>query len=327
MRYAIAVLLLGLIGGGADAATVYVAAEKAASLSVVDTTGKRREIPLPINPHNVDLTPDRRFALASGIATTSAEGHATHPAGGELVIVDLRDDAPAITARIAVGSHPGHVVPGKDGTVAYVTDAKSNSVVVVDLKERTVKSSIPVGRSPHGLRLSPDSRTLAVANMGEQTVTLIDLDEPQRSNVITVGRRPTQVAFSPDGSRLVVTLNAEDRAAIIDLATLKVMARPAVGRGPVQLVVTPDDTRALIANQGNAAKPDDRLAVISMTTGNLEKMVQVGSGAHGVALAPDGGSVFVTNTYANTVSEVDLKTLETRWSASTGAGPNGVAAR
>lgn len=87
----------------------------------------------------------------------------------------------------------------------------------------------------------------------------------------------------------MVSLNGEDKVAIIDVASRKVLRRAPVGNGPVQVSVTPDGKTALVANQGSAAKPDNRVSVISLDDGRLIKSVTVGKGAHGVVIGPDGG--------------------------------------
>jgi YVTN family beta-propeller protein len=229
-------------------------------------------------------------------------------------------------ATIELGGEPSHVVPAVSGKRAYVTDSRNDSVVVVDLQAKMVAARIPVGSYPHGLRLSPDGRLLAVANMNSDTVSLVDLDAG-RSDTIAVGRRPVQVAFSPDGRRLFVTLNAEDNVAAVDLQTRRVLYRAAVGRGPVQLAVTPDGKRIVVANQGPESAPDDRVTVLNAVDGSLVQQIDTGRGAHGVAIDSSGDMAYVTNTYEDSVSAVDLIVLREVKRYRTGKEPNGIAVR
>lgn len=53
----------------------------------------------------------------------------------------------------------------------------------------------------------------------------------------------------------------------------------------------------------------------------------VGKSAHGVTIAPDGRSAYVSNTYANTISSIDLSSLSAGKSYPVGKEPNGIAAR
>jgi YVTN family beta-propeller protein len=322
-----AVLLIGIAATGTKASTVFVADEEGGSVTVIDTgSGLSRRVGIPISPHNVDLTPDGKRLLATGAGTGLGE-HAGHGApGGRLVVMDLSEQAPQMQA-IDLGGHPAHVVADAEGRFAYVTDADTNSVVVADLLGMTIVARIPVGSSPHGLRLSPDGRTLAVANIRSGTVSLVDIAERKRVADIDVGRRPVQVGFDPSGRTLVVSLNGENKMGVIDVPARKLAWKAEVGRGPVQVIVTPDGKRALVANQGAANNPDDRLSVVSLSARKSVAKVRVGKGAHGVAVAPDGATAYVTNTYADTVSAVDLGALTVRSTYTTGKAPNGITVR
>ncbi|NBJ13063.1 YVTN family beta-propeller repeat protein [Microvirga arsenatis] len=323
-------LTVSLGAAGARADTIFVANENGQSVSIIDTeTSKTTTVAIPISPHNVDLTRDGRLLLATGMAAGGSGGHAAHGAagGGQLVLMDVSDGAPASPTVVTVGGHPAHVVPDAQGRFAYLSDAETNSVVVVDLAARKVAARIPVQNYPHGLRLSPDGSLLAVANMKSGTVSLVDPRNPEKVEHVAVGERPVQVAFAPSGRVLVVSLNGEDKVAIVDVASRKVLRKASVGRGPVQVFVTPDAKTALVANQGSAAKPDNRVSVIALETGRSVKNLTVGKGAHSIVIDPDGDTAYVTNTYADTISAVDLDTLSVGKAYPVGKGPNGIAAR
>ena len=323
-------LTVSLGAAGARADTIFVANENGQSVSIIDTeTSKTTTVAIPISPHNVDITQDGRLLLATGMAVGGSGSHAAHgaPAGGQLVLMDVSDSTPATPFVVTVGGHPSHVVPDAQGRFAYLTDAETNSVMVVDLAARKVAERIPVQNYPHGLRLSPDGSLLAVANMKSGTVSLVDPRDPKKVEHVPVGRGPVQVAFDPSGQTLVVSLNSENKIAIVDVASRKVLRTAPVGRGPVQVFVTPDGKTALVANQGSAVEPDDRVSVVALETGKLVKNVTVGKGAHGVVIDPDGDTAYVTNTYANTISAVDLDDFTVGKSYPVGKGPNGIAAR
>lgn len=321
--------MASLAAASARADTILVANEGSQSVSIIDSqTSKTTTAAIPISPHNVDISADGRLLLATGMPAAQAGSHAGHgSAGGQLVLMDVSGDAPGVPQVVTVGGHPAHVVPDAQGHFAYLTDAETNSVVVVDLPGRRVVGRIPVQNYPHGLRLSPDGNLLAVANMKSDTVSLVDTRNPEETLHIPVGKRPVQVAFDRSGRTLVVSLNGEDKVAIIDVGTRKLLRKASVGNGPVQVYVTPDDKAALVANQGSAAKPDNRVSIVSLEDGKLIRNVTVGKGAHGVTIAPDGRTAYVSNTYANTVSAIDLGSLSAGKSYPVGKEPNGIAAR
>lgn len=316
-----------LFASSSFASTVFVANEGGSSVTAIDTaTGKSQRIKIEIAPHNVDLTPDGRAVLVVGNAAGHGHGGGG-TAAGKLVVLESTGLEMKPRASIEVGGHPAHVVSSLDGRVAYITDAETNSIVVVDLANRTAKGRVKVGRYPHGLRLSPDGGTLAVANRDSGTVSVVDMSDISRVTSIEVGKAPVQVAFDPSGSTLFVTLNGENRVAAIDLGSRRVKGRYPVGDGPIQLAVSPDGAKVVVANQGTKAKPARTVSILDAATGKSLATATVGSGAHGVAISRDSRFAFVTNTFDNSLSIVDLAAGKEVAKHATGAEPNGVAIR
>ena len=330
-------MVFAALSAAAPAASVYVADEDGRSLTIVDTnTGTTKAVQLSISPHNVDATPDGKLALAVGMAakgTAASSGHgkahdADHGDVGRGILELLRagPDGLRAVARVGIDGDPSHVVPAPAGDRAYVTDSRNNTVLVVDIEKRAIVTRIAVGTYPHGLRLSPDGSHLAVANMKSDNVSLVDLSTG-RIDTVAVGQRPVQVAFAPDGRRLFVTLNTEDKVAAIDLPSRQVLYKASVGRGPVQLAVTPDGARIVVANQGTKAAPDQRVTVLGAADGKLLGQIEVGRGAHGVAIESDGRIAYVTNTYGDSVSAVDIVARSELKRYPTGKEPNGLVVR
>ena len=52
--------------------------------------------------------------------------------------------------------------------------------------------------------------------------------------------------------------------------------------------------------------------------------IKTGAGAHGVVIDHDGRNAFVTNTYANTVSVIDIAERKVVATVPVGKGPNGI---
>lgn len=326
-----ALSLLGalLAGTPAMAATVYVANERAGSLTVIDEeTNTTRTLALDVLPHNVDLTPDGKTLLIAGMSGGHAQGgHDGHAEQSGLLLLLDADNA-AVPARVvAVGGHPAHVVPDRSGSLAFVTDAASHAVVVVDLAAGQVMGRIEVGRYPHGLRLSPDGLTLAVANRDSDDVSLIDVSSRTQTARIAVGRQPVQVAFTPDGQRLFVSLSGENAVAAVDLHSRTRTATYPVGPIPIQLAVTPDGAKLVVANQGSQAMPGHSLSILETATGRLIATTEVGKGAHGVSIAGSGSRAYVSNAFEDSVSVVDLESHKELARHPTGAAPNGIVAR
>ncbi|QEU06527.1 DUF305 domain-containing protein (plasmid) [Paracoccus yeei] len=312
--------------GEADG-TVYSANEGGSTISAVDLgSGTVSDVPIPVAPHNVDLTPDGRLLLAVGTPASGnddPEGHGhDNDAAGLLVILDLQDLAkPATTVEI--GAHPAHVVADRNGR-AFASVSGSNEIAVVDLAQGAVLGRIGTGAYPHGLRLSPDGAELYVANVEDGSVSVIDTQSLEEAARIPVGAAPVQVGFTPDGARAYVSLRDENRVAVIDTVSRKVESKIDVGPGPIQLMATPDGAYVYVANQGSEAAPNNTVSVIDTRTGEVTKTLETGLGAHGVSVSADGAFVFVTNISDDSVSIIDAQRQEVVTTVPVGDGPNGI---
>jgi len=314
----------GAFAASVDAAgTVFTADEKGGSVSAIDlASGQVRTRPLPVMPHNLQISGDGRALLLVGMA-----GHHGGPNSGKLVVLDAADIMGPSGAEIAIGPHPAHVVSDPAGQLAFVTDSAKNVVLVIDLASGRIAREIAVGAYPHGLRPSPDGRELYVANMRGGDVSVIDIAAGREVARIPVGKAPVQVGFTPDGARVYVSLNAENKVAIIDRARRALAGKVNVGRNPVQVGVLPDGSRVFIANQGTEAAPADTVSVIDIANHKSLATIRTGRGAHGVSVSDDGAWVFVSNIVDSTVTTIDARTLRAGASWRVGAGPNGITFR
>jgi YVTN family beta-propeller protein len=287
---------------------LWVANERDGSITVIDaaTSSVAATLTGVPAPHNVQAGRG-----ATMWATSS---------GGEVLMLETHYD---VHRRVATGEHPAHVVQAPGGEV-LVTNEGDDTLAIVDLERLRVAARVPVGRSPHGLRVSPDGRTALVANTGGGTVSAVDLRTRRELYRLAVGREPVQVAFAPGGRFAYVTLRAENAVAKVDLERRRVVARTAVGRGPVQLYPTPDGRLLVVANQGRRAQPGTTVSLVATAPFREVGRVRAGLGPHGVVVDPGGRRAWVTNTYSDDVSVIDLEARAVVATVPTGRAPNGI---
>jgi YVTN family beta-propeller protein len=315
---------------GPTAGLVFTANEGDNSVSRIDLkAGTVVTETLPLTPHNIDVSQSGGPLLAVGPAASiahasdndSANSHG-HAEGGLLAVLDPA--TALVSATIAVGDHPAHVVGLADGSRAFVTNAGEDTVGVVDLAAGQMFNRIPTGRYPHGMRLNPDETLLLVANVESGDVSLIDVVTETELARIPVGKAPVQVAFLADGTKAYVTLRDEDAVAVLDMKTRTITAKIPVGDGPVQLHATPDGRYVFVANQGSEEHPGNTVSALDVAKGTEITKIQTGLQAHGIDVAADGQAVFVTNLGDNSVSVIDAATLQVVSTFSVGKAPNGI---
>lgn len=105
-----------------------------------------------------------------------------------------------------------------------MTNAKDDTLSVVDVAQQKIVGEFKTGKLPNGLRMSPGGREIYEANTGDDGVSVIDVTGAKEVVRIPVGKIPTQVGFTPDGRRVCVgnegtRENPDNRASVIDTAT------------------------------------------------------------------------------------------------------------
>jgi len=186
---------------------------------------------------------------------------------------------------------------------AYITNAGSNTVSVIDTRSnRVIGSPIPVGDVPIGVAVAPGGRKVYVANNGTDTISVIDTAANIVIATIAVGPNPFGVAVSPDSSKVYVANSGTcgscttppapfppDTVSVIDASTNTVIGSAIpVGSIPLGLAVTPDGRKVYVANfNGNTVSVIDT-ATTTVTSIPLSE-------PHDVAVSPDGSKVYVAS--------------------------------
>ncbi len=203
---------------------------------------------------------------------------------------------------------------------AYVANAASATVSVIDTANNTVVSTVAVGTGPYGAAVSPDGSHVYIVNDSSGSVSVIDTATGTVVVTVTVGSVPYGVAVSPDGSHVYVTNLSGNTVSVIDTATDTVVSTVRVGTGPTGVAVSPDGSRVYVANASSGT-----VSVIDTATDTVVSTVTVGTSPTGVAVSPDGSRVYVANEGSATVSVIDAANDTVVSTVSVGSEPFGVA--
>jgi YVTN family beta-propeller protein len=117
------------------------------------------------------------------------------------VFKKLDKPKPSKAAEIAVGHDPVSVAITQDNR-AFVANAADGTVSVVDLGERHVFNTFPVGVEPAAVVLSPNGTHLYVANAASNSVQIVDTTSQTitgERDVSPFGTAPRALAITDDG--------------------------------------------------------------------------------------------------------------------------------
>jgi YVTN family beta-propeller protein len=259
-------------------------------------------------------------------------------AGVNRAEVDLRSFALTagpedVRVAVPVGDLPFFVAVSPDDAFVYVTNYSSQTVSVIDAGTRTViRNPITFGR-PYAVAVTPDGGHVYVTKTSQDKVSVIDTTINAVVATIPVGNTPFGVAVNPAAPRAYVTNAGSNTVSVINTATKSVIAPSLnVGNRPFGVAVNPAGTRVYVTNAELDLQLNDyRVSVIDTAT-NTVSTIQVGTATPpvgvypaGVAVAPDGGHVYVTNHGSDDVTVIETATNTVISRIPVGTGPLGVA--
>jgi YVTN family beta-propeller protein len=229
-------------------------------------------------------------------------------ADNSLTIVNPGLPGPGLTAhaatitRVPVGVAPFSVAPLPDRSGALVTNNGSGTVSVIQGTSVVATISLP-GGSPDGLAITPDGKRAYVTNFDNQTPAVYVIDIPSRTVIATLpaGIYPANVTITPDGSQAWVSALYSNDVEIIDIATNTVIKTVGTFPGAFGIAFNPAGTRAYVVSSVNGS-----VFVVDTTTYQVIATIPTGPSPQHVVSS--GRFVFVDNTGANYITQIDALT-------------------
>jgi YVTN family beta-propeller protein len=271
--------------------------------------------------HEVVASPDGKRAFVpiygnSGVGKPGTDGRL-------LRVIDLPSRQVVGTVDFGKGVRPHCVVFGPTNGLLYVTTELDNSVTVIDPQSLKVVGTIPTGQpESHMLAITRDGRRGYTSNVGPGTVSVLDLEAKKLLATIPVSAMAQRIALSvddrwvftsdqtkprlavidtttnavktwvplpgvgygtaptPDGKWLVVAMPRINQVGVLDLETMQVVRTFAVPKAPQEVLIRPDGMAAYVSCDAS-----HQVAVIDLKSWKVEKLIDAGPGADGLAWA------------------------------------------
>ena len=224
-----------------------------------------------------------------------------------LDVVNVRVDR-----EIPVGQNPVAVTASPTRSEVYVLNAGAEngqgSLSVIDAAQNKVAATVALHRRPASIDLDAAGTLAYVTNSGSNSVSIIDLKTRQEIAQIGAGEEPVAAHITPDGKTLVVANRRGNSVSIVDAASRTVRAIFNGCPGPADIAILPDSSKAFVACSAGHQVMSIALANAkdaSPTTDKLEALLDVGRAPVQLALKPDGGEAFVSNSLSDSISEID----------------------
>lgn len=220
----------------------------------------------------------------------AAHGIASAPDGSRVYVsneahstLDVFDRASgALIKKVPLSNHPNNIAVTKEGDRILVGIARGQGAVdVIDAKTLTRSKSILVNGRLHNIYVTPDGKYLITGSIPGKRITVIDLAREVRVWELDLGLgvRPMAIEAGADGAtkRVFVQLSDTNGFAVVDFAARKEVAR----------ITLPGTMSEFETDAGRATAP-----------------------SHGIGVAPDGKSLWVTSIPNNAVFVYSLADLK-----------------
>jgi len=174
---------------------------------------------------------------------------------------------------------------GNQGKEVYVGN-QGDTVSAVDVASETLAGSARSAmHTPSAIAVTADGRHAYVAGIDGSEVRLFDLATGKPAGApIAVGAEPDAIALTPDGKQALVSNSLSNTVSVIDTATGTVTATIPVNPDPQQIVMDGSDTAYVSC--GTPMKLD-------LTNDTAAAMVATPYAGGGLALSPDGSTLYV----------------------------------
>ncbi len=213
------------------------------------------------------------------------------------------------TKRIATGKEPHHLYLTPDEKSLIVANALSDTLTFIDPKTAEVQRTIRGIIDPYHLRFSPDMKWFVTAanRLNHIDIYRWDGTDIALSKRIATSKTPSHLWIDSKSTTVYSTMQDSNELVAIDLATQAIKWRIATGSVPADVYGTPDDRFVLVALTGG-----DAVEVYDVTgkEPKRSKSIKTALGAHAFRSMGDKRHLLVSNRVANTISKIDLQTME-----------------
>ena len=243
------------------------------------------------------------------------------PGAADIAFVTCQNGDMVTVLDLKTGASRTWDVPGKPAGVAVAPDGAVFTVSPDSAEVRrfapdgSIEATATLEGGPVGIALDAARGQVFISDWYNARVWVLDARDLTLKAELQTGAAPAGLALSPGGHFLASADRDANQVSLFDARTMALIARHAVGERPFGLRFAPDG-RLFVANVGS-----NDVTVLHPETGDATT-VPVGERPYGVAFA--AGRAFVSNQYADTVSVIDLVSLEHLATIEVGEYPEGI---
>lgn len=250
---------------------------------------------------NGDKTTAVTFNQACNYTWTNSDPSIGLPASGSGNIASftaVNTGVTPVVATITATPNPLHY--------AYVANAGSGNVSVVNTETNTWVKDIPVQTGPLAVLVSPTNKRVYVTNQTDNSVSVINTATNTVITNVQVGDTPEGMCLSKDNTILYVAGMVSNDITEVSTATNTVIGHitgfdPA--DQPDNMCLGKDGKTMYVTAQGSGS-----VVVVDLASGTITKHIATGLDDGSICLSTDGSKLYVSDYYDKNIGVINIAT-------------------
>jgi DNA-binding beta-propeller fold protein YncE len=240
------------------------------TIQIVDLqTGRAVDIinlPKPVRPHCAKFGPDGLLYVTAELANA-------------VYALDLQSRK--VVAEIPTGRPESHMlVISPDGSRAYTANVSTGTLSVLDLRQRSLITVIPVAKRVQRLSLSPDGKWLFTHDQDAPRIAVIDTTTMAVARWIDVPSTVYSSLVTPDGNHLIAD-SPVGKLFVLNLSAGGVEKTYEIPGALGEVTLTSDGSHAYVS-----CPQAGTIEVLNLREGKLEEPLPLTKGVDGLAWLP-----------------------------------------
>ena len=188
----------------------------------------------------------------------------------------------------------------------FVSNENSDSITILDEKNKKIIKSISTGGRPRDMKFSKDNTRLYIVVSEENHIAILNLNKLKITGYIETGDDPEIFDISPNGKLLAVSNEDDNELTIIDLSTKKILKSiQNVGVEPEGVNFSPDGRYVFVTSEGT-----NSVIIIDPWKQEIINEILVGNRPRRGIFVNEGSEYWVSNELNGSVTIINTKNLE-----------------
>ena len=192
----------------------------------------------------------------------------------------------------------------KDTGLIFVSNEKTNNLIIIDPKTNKIVKDLKVSRRPRDMHFSADHTKLYVACGDDDVIDIVDVAKLEVIGKLRTGSSPETFGIDEERHRIYVSNEEGSSLSVIDIDQNIIIHEIPTGAEPEGVFISEDGHFVYVTSEVG-----DLVHLIDADSGNVVQDVVVGTRPRRFAATPDGKELWVSTELSGEVYIIDRKSF------------------